>query len=245
MSIGYMVNPRGSGRARKKRRSAKQRAATKKMLAARKKSLAGKKVRRKKKAVTSTRRSTMARRRRKSSATTKRRRRRSSAKRAGAPVRLVRRGRTVYQGNPRRRRRSGGRRRYRSNPDIIGSIKQGVMDAGATLVGGAVARTVNGFVPLPDTGIIGAAKGIGVAVAVGMLARKVVSSDTARFLTAGAMQVPLKGLITSFVPGAGAFLGDYDNIGAYELDAGVSDYLDTQNNEGMSGEESFVEAYEM
>lgn len=118
------------------------------------------------------------------------------------------------------------------------------MDSGATLVGGAVARTINGFVPLPNDGIIGAAKGVAVAVGVGMLARKVVSSDMARFITAGAMQVPLKGLITSLLPEAGAFLGDYDNVGAYEVGDGVSDYLDTQAQEGMSGEESFVEAYE-
>ena len=184
----------------------------------------------------------MARRKRRSASTKRRRRSTARRRHTGAPVRLVRRGRTVYQGNPRRRHRR--RSSYRRNPGIFSTVKQAVMDSGATLVGGAVARTVNGFVPLPNDGIIGAAKGVGVAVAVGMLARKVVSSDVARFITAGAMQVPLKGFITSFVPGAGAFLGDYDNIGAYEMESGVSDYLDTQATEGMSGEETFVEAYE-
>lgn len=101
------------------------------------------------------------------------------------------------------------------------------MDAGATLVGGAAARIVTGFVPLPKDGLAGVAVGLGVALGVGMAARKVVKGDTARFIVAGAMQVPIKSLITTFVPGAGAYLGDYDNIGAYQLPSGngMGDYL--------------------
>ena len=118
------------------------------------------------------------------------------------------------------------------------------MDAGATLAGGAVARTVTGMLPLPKDGIAGVAAGVAVAVGVGYAARKVVSADTARFLTAGAMQVPLKALITTFLPTAGAFLGDYDSVGAYMLpDAGVGNYM---NDGSLSGSEEYVEvsAYE-
>ena len=160
-----------------------------------------------------------------------RRRRRSSAKRR-SPVTSLRR-HSVYLTNPRRRRRARRRRGYARNPGIVAQLRQGAMDAGATLVGGALARTVGGFVPLPKDGLAGAASGLAVALGVGFAARKVVSSDTARFITAGAMQVPIKNLITTFVPQAGAFLGDYDNIGAYALPAtGVGDYL---NPGGMYG----------
>lgn len=112
------------------------------------------------------------------------------------------------------------------------------MDAGATLVGGALARTVGGFVPLPKDGIAGAASGLAVALGVGYAARKVVSADTARFITAGAMQVPIKNLITTFVPQAGAFLGDYDNIGAYALPSGVGDYLNPGDMYGYADDVS-------
>ncbi|MGH3589539.1 MAG: hypothetical protein ACRDRF_00680 [Pseudonocardiaceae bacterium] len=123
-----------------------------------------------------------------------------------------------------------------------------MMDAGATLVGGALARTASGLIPLPNTGLTGAAVGLGVALGIGMAARKVVSADTARFLTAGAMQVPLKSLITTFVPQAGAFLGDYDNIGTYALPGGgVAGYLDSVSDPsdyGRSDMSSYVEAYQ-
>jgi hypothetical protein len=174
------------------------------------------------------------------------RRRRRSSKRRGAGVRLVRRGQTVYQGNPRRGRRSGRRRGYRGNPGIVAQIKQGAMDAGATLVGGAVARTVSGFVPLPDTGITGVAKGTLVAVGVGMAARRFLGSDTSRFIMAGAMQVPLKNLITTFIPQAGAFLGDYDNVGAYiGEEPEVSGYVSDVSGVGemYEGVGEYVEAY--
>ena len=178
----------------------------------------------------------MARRKRSS---TKRRRR--TVRHRGAPVRLVRRGRTVYQGNPRRRHRTRSRR-YHRNPGFLGMIQQGAMDSLATLGGGAAARIAGGFIPLADTGLLGAAKGVGVAVVLGMVSRRFLSSDTARFVTAGAMQVPIKNLIVSFVPAAGAYLGDYDNVGTYE----VSDYLQSGGVEEMGEEEvgAYIEAYQ-
>jgi hypothetical protein len=118
------------------------------------------------------------------------------------------------------------------------------MDAGATLVGGAIARTATGMLPLPAEGIAGVAAGMVVAVGVGYAARRVVSSDTARFLTAGAMQVPLKALITTFIPQAGAFLGAYDDVGAYALPAGVGNYMNDGSLSGSDGEYIEVGAYE-
>ena len=232
MGTLFMVNPprKGAPRKRKKRRSAKQKAATKKMLAAKKKSLKPKrKIARSRKPE-----GKMAARKRKTGKRTVSRRRRVAKRRS--PVTKLRR-HSIYLTNPRKRRRGHRRGSYARNPGIVSMVKQGAMDAGATLVGGAVARTVGGLLPLPKDGIAGAASGIVVAIGVGFAARKVVSADTARFLTAGAMQVPIKNLITSLVPQAGAFLGDYDNIGAYALPAaGVGDYL----NPGMYGYENQV-----
>jgi hypothetical protein len=255
MGTLFMVNPPAKRKSRK-RRTAKQKAATKKMLAANKaKRNAGSKPKRRRRTVskTTTRRkkasSGMARKRGRKRTTT--RRRRTSAKRR-SPVTSLRR-HSVFLTNPRKRRRRAAatvarrsRKRYRRNPSIVSSLKQGVMDAGATLAGGAAARIATGMLPLPKDGLAGAAAGLAVALGVGMAARKVVGSDTARFITAGAMQVPLKSLITSFVPQAGAFLGDYDNMSAYALPPApqMGDYL----NPGMYGqpEDASVEigAYE-
>lgn len=156
---------------------------------------------------------------------TSKRRRRSTARRSGGSLKLVRRGRTVYS-NPRRRGR-----RHRINPGIGGigrTVFQGAKDAGATLAGGAAARTISNLIPIAATGLAGVAKGVASAVLVNMAARRFAPADTIRFLTAGAMQVPLKQLITTFIPAAGAFLGDYDNvIGAYEEPAEIGDYMDS------------------
>ena len=246
----YMVNtPRRKSR---KRRTAKQQAATRKMIAARKAQLAGKRVTptRRRRTRKSTGVGTMAKRRRKTTRATHRRRRSTARRRS--PVRTYRRRRsyrhnpvTAYAANPRRR---GRRHRYRRNPPsargIFGKVQRGLMDAGATLAGGAVARVAGGFIPLPNTGLTGVAVGVGVAIGVGMVANKVVSQDTARFVVAGAMQVPLKNLITTFVPGAGAYLGDYDNVGAYEIGgSGVGDYLNPGDNTGEVEDLEGVGAY--
>lgn len=242
----FMVNPPARQKRRKsgggkRRRSPAQIAATKKMIAARKRKLSGVKRarpnKRRKARTTQMEAPRMARRKKKVTRRSPARRRRSSARRTS-----VKR----YRSNPVRRVRR--RVRHHRNPSIMGQLRQGVMDAGATLVGGALARTASGLIPLPNTGLTGAAVGLGVALGIGMAARKVVSADTARFLTAGAMQVPLKSLITTFVPQAGAFLGDYDNIGTYALPGGgVAGYLDSVSDPsdyGRSDMSSYVEAYQ-
>jgi hypothetical protein len=223
----FMVNP--PKRKSRKRRTAKQQAATRKMLAANRAKRRGTKKRRRSTAKVSPRRrrkvATVAKRRRRTTArkAAPRRRRRSSTAKRRSPITTLRR-RSVYMTNPRRRR---GRRRFRRNPALFSQLRQGAMDAGATLVGGAVGRFATGLLPLPKDGIAGVASSLAVALGVGIAARKVVSADTARFITAGAMQVPIKNLITTFVPQAGAFLGDYDSVGSYALPNGngMGNYL--------------------
>jgi len=240
MGTLFMVNPprKGATKKRKKRRTAKQKAATKKMLAARKRSIKPK--RRRRTARSRKPEGKMARKRSRKRTVT---RRRKSVKRR-SPINKLRR-HSIYLTNPRRRRHGVRRGSYSRNPGIVATLQRGAMDAGATLVGGAVARTVSGLLPLPKDGIAGAASGLAVALGVGIAAQKIVSADTARFVMAGAMQVPIKNLITSFVPQAGAFLGDYDNIGAYALPAaGVGDYLNPGGMYGYDGAEQSMSAYE-
>ena len=120
------------------------------------------------------------------------------------------------------------------------------MDAGATLAGGAVARMASGFLPSLGSPLVNVAAQFALGAGIGIASRKVVSADTARFITAGAMQVPLKNLITTFVPQAGAFLGDYDNVGTYEMPGGgVSGYMGAgQGAEDLQGyEDEFAEVY--
>jgi hypothetical protein len=239
----YMVN---SPKGRKKTRSPAQRAATRKMLAARKKKLKAKRARsasKKSSRTTITRSRNMAARKK----SHKPRRKRTTHKRK-LGVRLVRRGQTVYQGNPRRRHHRNPRRRhYSRNPGfgtgIVRQITGQAMDATMTLVGGAAARTVNGFIPIADTGLTGTAKGLLSAYVVGWAGRRFLGGDRGRFIAAGAMQVPIKALITSLVPQAGAFLGDYDGVGAYALPAphGVGDYLQSGSMAAYEMGEGYVD----
>lgn len=128
----------------------------------------------------------------------------------------------------------------------MGQVKQAVMDAGLSLAGGAAARTVSKLVPLPDTGLTGIAKGIAAALAVGMGARKFLGGDKARFVMAGAMQVPLKALIVQYLPSAAAYLGEYEMFQAYP--GAVDGYLDSVGNPSgigaMDSEEEFAGIYD-
>jgi hypothetical protein len=169
-------------------------------------------------------------------------RRRSTARRR-SPITRLRRN-SVYMTNKPKRRRRYRRNSYGGNPSVVATIQRGAMDAGATLAGGAIARMAAGFLPSLGSPLVNIAAQLAVGAGIGIASRKMVSSDTARFITAGAMQVPLKNLITTFVPQAGAFLGDYDNVGTYELPGGgVSGYMESAaGNGGVSGyEEEMVD----
>lgn len=202
----YFVNPAGKRTRRKRRSVATGRARTKA-------------TKRKKRATRTG--GSMATRKKRRAAAPKRRRRASSRKR-GSGVRLVRRGVTVYQGNPRRRRRRGG---YRRNPAVLAQVQQTAMDAAMTLVGGAAGRTISNLIPIGGSPIVDFAKGTVGAIAVRMLANRFLGAERARFAAAGAMQVPLKSLIVGFVPAAAPFLGDYD-IDALAAYSDVAGYID-------------------
>lgn len=226
----YLTNPDrrgGATMARKKRRTAAQRRATARLIAHNK---ARRRATKRTSAAPARARTTH---RGAGGSMAKRRRRRSTARKTVRRRSTTARRRT----HTRRRRRTGGAitmrpvrgRVYRRNPSfggILGSVVETAKDAGATLVGGAAARVISGYIPIQQQGLVGVAVQTAVAIGLRMIAGKVVNRDLARFVGAGAMQVPLKNLITTFVPQAGAFLGDYDGVGAYLPEAGVGAYLE-------------------
>lgn len=221
----YFVNPASKGRKRRASKG-KKKGPSRKQLAARRKFAAMARARakaaKKKKRATTRRKPAMAARKRKRT-TTKRRRRTSAKRRSG--VRLVRRGVTVYQGNPRRKRRGGARRRR--NPAIMAQVIGLAKDTGAVLVGGAVGRVASNVIPSFGNPIADAAKGFAIAIGVRMFGGRMVGSDMARLAAAGAAQVPLKNLIVGFIPQAATFLGEYEPEGALMGSySDVSGYLD-------------------
>jgi hypothetical protein len=111
---------------------------------------------------------------------------------------------------------------YRSNPGgIIKQVMQGAKDAGYVLAGGAATRAVSNIVPLDKTGLMGTVVQLASALGVGMVARRFLGADAARFVIAGGMQVPVKSLVTTMIPAAAPLLGDYDMLLSYP---GISSY---------------------
>lgn len=79
--------------------------------------------------------------------------------------------------------------------------------SGAALVGGAAGRMLSNLIPIGGSPIVNFAKGVVVAVAIKKLGSRFLGNDLATYAAVGAMLGPTKDLITSFAPGAGAFLG--------------------------------------
>lgn len=195
----YMVNP--GGRSRRRARGAD-----------------GRFLSRKKKG-----RRTMARKAKGRKRTSTARKRKSTRRhRRPAAVTLRRRGRTVYASNPRRKAR---RRRssYHRNPRIISQVKTLAMDTVMVGVGGAAQRVAQKYLPAMANPLLDAAKGTVVAIAVGMVGRKFLGAERARFLAAGAMLPVLKNAVTAYVPGAADFLGDYEPMGTYSPAVSMGD----------------------
>lgn len=158
---------------------------------------------------------TMAKRRRKAATKGRKRRRTVNRRRRvtrSPAVQVKRRGRVVYNSNPRRRRR---RTHYARNPRIIAQVKQLTMDTIMVTAGGAVQRVAAKFLPTMSNPLVEAAKGTAVAVAVGIAGRRFLGADRARFLAAGAMMPVLKNVVTAYLPSASAFMGDYEPLGTY------------------------------
>lgn len=204
--------PRRAKRKKKKRRTAAQVAATRKLVA-RNKARGKKKKSVKRRRVNSGNPSrkkgtTMAARKRREGTV-----RRTTAKRRGGR----KRGRRKSSGNISLKRVSG--KVYRSNPSgIVKQVVQGAKDSVLVMGGGAAVRAGSNLLPLPanlKAGYAGAAVQTAVALAVSMAARRFLGGDAARMVLAGAMQVPVKSVITSLVPAAAPLLGDYDGFGAY------------------------------
>lgn len=128
-------------------------------------------------------------------------------------VQVKRRGRVVYNSNPRRKARR--HRRYHRNPAILSQVKQMAMDTVLVTAGGAVQRVAGKFLPAMANPLLDAAKGTLVAVAVGMGGRKFLGNERARFLAAGAMLPVLKNIVTAYLPAAAGYLGDYEPMGSY------------------------------
>lgn len=164
---------------------------------------------------------------------------RRTTKKRRSPVTTLRR-RAVYQTNPRRRK--SPRLRYARNPTIVRAAIQTGKDSAAVLVGSAAGRTIGNMLPSFGNPVADAAKGVLVAIGVRMIASRFLGSDVARFAAAGAMQAPLKDLITGFVPQAGAFLGSYDQplLQSYSEIAGVMDYSGDETEVEVS---SYSDAY--
>lgn len=141
-----------------------------------------------------------------------RKRSRARARKRTATVALRRKGVTVYRSNPRRRHR---RRGYHRNPALVGQVKQLVMDTALLAAGGAVQRGVSKVIPVMSNPLLEAAKGTAIAVGVGMLGRRFVGNERARYLAAGAMLPVLKNIVTAYVPSAAAFLGEYEPMSSY------------------------------
>lgn len=234
----YFVNPamgRRKGRKVKKRRTAAQRRATAKLVAfnkarRRKRNPPKKSTTRKKKSTTLKRSTPMAAKRKTGT-------RKSRSKGRSLVVTRLRRN-TVYVPNRPKRRRRG----YAGNPSMVRAAIQTGKDSAAVLVGSAAGRTIGNMLPSFGNPVADAAKGVLVAIGVRMIASRFLGSDVARFAAAGAMQTPLKDLITGFVPQAGAFLGSYDQplLQSYSEIAGVMDYSGDETEVEVS---SYSDAY--
>ena len=145
-----------------------------------------------------------------------RRRRRRSAPRAAA--KRTRRRRRRNPGTAAAPRRSRSIRRV----DVLDRIMTAGQDALAITAGQAVVRLVPRFLPLPTGGPVGLAVSTATAILAGIAAERFVSRDTARFLTAGAISIPLQQALAQYVAPAVPLVGTALGLGRYPRFAGYS-----------------------
>lgn len=196
----------------KKRRTAAQRRATAKMLRARKAAL------RKTKAGPSRRKRSLTPRRKRSvpMATTKRRRKsrkRVVARRRSTPARRK---------TTRRRRRSTGSitlRRvkgavYKRNPGIVNTLMQGAKDAAFVFAGRTAAGMVAARLPNLVGGNVGLMVNKGVTgVLLGLVARRALGNDAARFVVAGAFGSIVEDVARQVLPAG--MVSSYPRVASY------------------------------
>lgn len=133
------------------------------------------------------------------SSSTKRRRRKSNPPRARAAAAAPRRRRRRNPSRSVAKRAAPRRRSRRRNPprvDPIGVLKQGAQDALALTAGQVAGRLGSRFLAntlgLPRGGMVGLATTAAIGVGIGVFAENLVSRETARMITAGALSVPLQ-----------------------------------------------------
>lgn len=121
-----------------------------------------------------------------------RKRRRNPPKRKTATT--TRRRRTTAK------RAAPRRRVYRRNAkklDVLGMLKDGVMDAAGIIAGEVGARTLPTLLKLPKQGAVGLGVQALSAVALGYGADRFVNKDVGRMVLAGALAAPMKTFIVS------------------------------------------------
>jgi hypothetical protein len=212
---GFRRNPTRKRAAGKP--SAKQLAARKKFAAmSRARAASGKKATR-----ATTGEGTMARRKKRAArrrTSVASRRRRTSVRRYASNAPTTKRRKRRRVGVTARRGKRSTKRRYRRNPPLGGLMRDGkdlLIGTGFALGGMAVGRFVASNVPLNVNNAqlqpyVDFGKGVAVAVAIQMFGSKAIGRDNARLAAIGALVVPVKNLVISFMPQAANFLGAYD-----------------------------------
>lgn len=157
------------------------------------------------------------------------RRRRSNPPAAAAPRRRRRRA-SSRRSAPRRRRNPGFRRL-----DVMDRILTAGQDALAITAGQAIVRLVPRFLPLPNVGAIGLAVTTATAILAGIAAERVVSKDTARIVTAGAISIPLQAALAQYLAPAVPLVGTALGLGRYANARALSGYSAPNRVKGANG----------
>lgn len=123
-------------------------------------------------------------------------------------------------------------RRRSSRPrklDIADRVLQAGADALTITTGQAIVRLVPQLLPLPQTGAVGLAISTATAILAGMAAERVVSRDTARMLTAGAISVPLQRAAMTYLAPSVPLVGKALGLGRYPARRSLAGYSPARN----------------
>jgi hypothetical protein len=136
-------------------------------------------------------------------------------RRAKTVTRYVTRKRNAWAANPKRR---SSRRRRRSNPvgfsvnSLLKRAKQGAIDSLLVVAGRAGARAISKQFPYAAGSVMDVVVEVGGAMALGIAAEKVLGSDRARFILAGALSSGVEDVIAQAnIPFVSSLLNAYPN----------------------------------
>lgn len=131
------------------------------------------------------------------------------------------------------RRSIGLARRNPPRSGIVGTLTQGVKDAGLVLAGKAATNFASRMVPTTSAAM-GVATRVAAALGVGLLARRFMGADSARLVIAGGLVAPIENAIKAAnVPLLSGALASDEEIGAYY--DGVGSYLEAGTNRLQGG----------